>query len=324
MNVLITGGAGFIGSHLADRLINDGYEVSILDDLSTGTLDNLIQLRKAPGFDCVIGSVRNAVLVDDMVARADAVVHLAAAVGVKKIMDEPSQSILVNVNGTETVLASAAARGKPIIIASTSEVYGKSARIPFAEDDDVLLGPTSKARWSYAYAKAIDECLALAYVQEDRAHATVVRFFNTAGPRQTGRYGMVLPAFVDAALRNQPIEVHGDGNQRRCFAHVRDVVEVLSRLVAAGNVSGEVFNVGNDQEISILALAELVKMRTHSRSEIRFRPYVDVYGTGFEDMMRRVPDVSKLERFIGYRPRTGIEQLIDDVVAQKRNAFGLV
>ena len=323
MKILITGGAGFIGSHLAERLVTDGHGVLVLDNLSTGSLDNIVGLKGCPGFECVIGSVRDASLVQELVQTCDVTVHLAAAVGVRLILDKPSLSIHTNVNGTENVLHAASSRNKLVIIASSSEVYGKSKSMPFGENDDLVLGSTANLRWSYACAKALDECMALSYSQEKKLSAIIVRLFNTAGPRQTGHYGMVLPGFVNQALKGEPITVYGTGEQSRCFAHVADVVESLVRLMNAPSAFGEVFNVGNDQEISIEALAQRVKAVTASASTIQKVPYKEVYGAGFEDMVRRVPDVRKLERFIGYRPRTSLDRIIADVVAEQKAALGL-
>ncbi len=322
MKVFITGGAGFIGSHLCERLIADGHHAVVLDNLSTGSLDNLERVKDNFAFKCVIGSVLDANLVEDLVDECDIVIHLAAAVGVATIMNTPRQSLLSNVAGTETVLHAASRADKPILIASTSEVYGKSAQIPFNEADDIVLGPTAKIRWSYAYAKAVDECLAIAYAHEGKAKPIIARFFNTTGPRQTGRYGMVLPSFVVAALKNEPITVHGDGAQSRSFGHVADAVEAVMRLIKTPAAIGEVFNVGNDEEISILGLAEKVRAMAGSRSEIRMIPYDQAYGPGFEDMRRRVPDVRKLEAAIGFRPRTSLDQIITDVITEKRAALG--
>jgi nucleoside-diphosphate-sugar epimerase len=323
MKILITGGAGFIGSHLAERLVTDGHGVLVLDNLSTGSLDNIAGIKDRPGFECVIGSVRDASLVQELVQICDVTVHLAAAVGVRLILDKPSLSIHTNVNGTENVLHAASTRNKLVIIASSSEVYGKSKIMPFGENDDLVLGSTANLRWSYACAKALDECMALSYSQEKKLSAIIVRLFNTAGPRQTGHYGMVLPGFVNQALKGEPITVYGTGEQTRCFAHVADVVESLVRLMNAPSAFGEVFNVGNDQEISIEALAQRVKAVTASASAIQKLPYREVYGAGFEDMVRRVPDVRKLERFIGYRPRTSLDRIIADVVAEQKAALGL-
>jgi UDP-glucose 4-epimerase len=323
MKILITGGAGFIGSHLAERLVTDGHGVLVLDNLSTGSLDNIAGLKDRTRFECVIGSVRDASLVQELVQTCDVTVHLAAAVGVRLILDKPSLSIHTNVNGTENVLHAASTRNKLVIIASSSEVYGKSKIMPFGENDDLVLGSTANLRWSYACAKALDECMALSYSQEKKLSAIIVRLFNTAGPRQTGHYGMVLPGFVNQALKGEPITVYGTGEQTRCFAHVADVVESLVRLMNAPSAFGEVFNVGNDQEISIEALAQRVKAVTASASAIQKLPYKEVYGAGFEDMVRRVPDVRKLERFIGYRPRTSLDRIIADVVAEQKAALGL-
>ncbi len=321
MKILITGGAGFIGSHLTDRLLRDGHGVVILDNLSTGSLDNLKHLEGNTNFEMVIGSVRDVSLVQEMVERCDAVIHLAAAVGVKLILEKPSLSIHTNVNGTENVLHAAATGNKLVIIASTSEVYGKTEKTPFDENDDLVLGSTANLRWSYAVAKALDECLALSYSYEKKISVIVVRLFNTTGPRQTGYYGMVLPNFVNQALRGDPITVYGTGDQSRCFGHVADVVESLVRLLNSPNAVGEVFNVGNDVEITIEGLAQLIKEKTGSASEITKLPYKDVYGFGFEDMARRVPNVSKLEKFIGYRPHTPLDKIIDDVIAEQKAAL---
>lgn len=321
MKILITGGAGFIGSHLTDRLLRDGHGVVILDNLSTGSLDNLKHLEGNSKFEMVIGSVRDVSLVQEMVERCDAVIHLAAAVGVKLILEKPSLSIHTNVNGTENVLHAAATGNKLVIIASTSEVYGKTEKTPFDENDDLVLGSTANLRWSYAVAKALDECLALSYSYEKKISVIVVRLFNTTGPRQTGYYGMVLPNFVNQALRGDPITVYGTGDQSRCFGHVADVVESLVRLLNSPNAVGEVFNVGNDVEITIEGLAQLIKEKTGSASEIVKLPYKDVYGFGFEDMARRVPNVSKLEKFIGYRPHTPLDKIIDDVIAEQKAAL---
>ena len=323
MRILVTGGAGFIGSHLTERLLDMGHGVIVLDNLSTGSLDNLATVKDRQNFEMQIGSVRDAALVQELVERSDAVIHLAAAVGVKLILEKPSLSIHTNVNGTENILHAAANGNKLVIIASTSEVYGKAEKVPFAEDDDLVLGATANLRWSYAVAKMLDESLALSYSYEKRIRVIIVRLFNTTGPRQTGYYGMVLPNFVSQALKGEPITVHGTGDQSRCFGHVYDAVEALTRLLNAPNAIGEVFNVGNDEEISIEGLAERIRERTGSKSTIVKKPYKEVYGFGFEDMQRRVPDVRKLERFIGYRPRTPLNQIIDDVVAEQRAALGL-
>ena len=322
MKVLVTGGAGFIGSHLAERLVADGHRVVVLDNLSTGSLDNLASLKGRRDFECVIGSVRDASLVHELVQACDVTVHLAAAVGVKVILEKPSLSIHTNINGTENVLHAASSQKKLVIIASTSEVYGKNQNTPFSEDDDLVLGSTANLRWSYACAKALDECLALSYAHERKLSTIIVRLFNTTGPRQTGHYGMVLPAFVSQALKGEPITVYGTGRQSRCFAHVGDVVEALVRLMNTPSAYGEVFNIGNDQEITIEALAKKVKAACGSASIIEKHPYSEVYGPGFEDMARRVPDVRKLTRVIGYRPTTTLDRIIADVIDEQRAALG--
>jgi UDP-glucose 4-epimerase len=319
MNVLITGGAGFIGSHLSERCLREGWSVSVLDDLSTGSFDNIAHLKKSQKFHYTIDTVFNAPLVAQLVACCDFVFHLAAAVGVRLIVDSPVQSIETNVHGTEVVLRAAAKRRKRVVIASTSEVYGKNAKMPFSEEDDLVMGSTSKSRWSYACSKALDECLGFGYYKEFQVPVTIVRLFNTVGPRQTARYGMVLPTFVRQALINEPITVHGTGNQCRCFGFVLDCVEALVRIARTDHVVGEVLNIGNDEEITIAGLATLVKNRLHSRSEIVRIPYEEVYGPDFEDMFRRVPSLNKLERMIGYRPRTSLESIIDSIVAAMRS-----
>lgn len=323
MKALITGGAGFIGSHLAERMLRDGHKVVALDNLSTGSISNIQHLANNPNFELVIGSVRDASLVDELVGQTDLTIHLAAAVGVKLIMEKPSHSMHTNVNGTENVLHAAASRNKLVFIASTSEVYGKSVKTPFNEADDLVIGSTANLRWSYAIAKALDECLALSYAQERKIDTVIGRFFNTTGPRQTGRYGMVLPNFVTAALTDEPLVVHGTGTQSRCFAHVFDVVEAIMRLLNSRSAVGQVFNIGNDSEITIGDLAVKVRDVVGSKSEIRRIPYDEAYPQGFEDMLRRVPDVSKLERFTGFRPRTSLDTIIDDLIVEKRQALGL-
>ncbi len=318
MKVFITGGCGFIGSHLAERLLERGDRVQVLDDLSTGSMENIEHLVGRPGFAYRIGSALDAPLVAELVDGADITVHLAAAVGVKLIVEKPVHTIETNVRATEVVLGAAARKRKLVVVASTSEVYGKSTSFPFREDQDLQLGPTTHSRWAYACSKALDEWLALAYLREKGVPVIVTRFFNTVGPRQTGQYGMVLPSFAAQALRNEPITVYGSGEQSRCFGHVNDAVEALLRLMAAPGAIGEVFNVGATQEISIRALAEQVRDAAGSRSEIRLIPYGEAYAAGFEDMMRRVPDVTKLERVTGFRPSTSLEVIIRDVVADQR------
>lgn len=320
MRYLITGGAGFIGSHLTERLIAGGARVDVLDDMSTGCPENLHGIASDPKLKVVVGDILDARLVDKMAGECDIIVHLAAAVGVRTIMEQPKRSLLTNVTGTEHVLESADQHKKRVIIASTSEVYGKATKLPFSEEDDLVLGATANYRWSYACAKALDEHLTLAYVRQSDLDGVIVRFFNTTGPRQSGRYGMVLPNFVESALKNEPILVHGSGEQSRSFGHVKDVVEALDRLIKTESTRGEIFNVGNDEEVTILRLAERIRQMTGSRSEIKCIPYKDVYPEGFEDMKRRRPSVVKLEKFTGFRPRTSLDQIIADVIAEKRRA----
>jgi len=320
MNVLITGGAGFIGSHLAEGCLDRGWQVAVIDDLSTGSFRNIIHLKNRPGFSYTLDTVFNAGLVSELVDCADVVFHLAAAVGVRLIVDSPVRTIETNVHGTEVVLRAVAKKRKPVILASTSEVYGKNNAVPFHEDSDLVMGPTTKGRWSYACSKALDEFLGIAYYHEKDVPVTVVRFFNTVGPRQSGRYGMVLPTFVRQALLNQPITVHGDGNQSRCFGYVKDAVEVLTHIAASDSTAGEILNVGNDREITIRGLAEMVRERTGSRSEIVYVPYDQVWGPGFEDMYRRVPSLEKLRRMVGFAPSTPLEAIIDSVAAYLKSA----
>ena len=314
MNVLITGGAGFIGSHLAERCLAEGWRVAILDDLSTGAFENIAHLKSKPAFSYRIDSVFNEPVVAEMVDCADMVFHLAAAVGVKQIVNNLVSAIRTNVDGAEVVLRYAAKKGKPVMLASTSEVYGKSTRLPFREEDDVVLGSTKIGRWSYAVSKALDECLGLAYWSEQGLPVTVLRFFNTVGPRQTGRYGMVLPTFVRQALRGEPLTIHETGEQRRCFSYVGDVVEALVRLAQTPAAVGEVINIGNDQEVTINELAALVRETTGSPSRLEYRTYDQAYGPGFEDMERRVPCLEKLESLVHYRPTTPLDTIVRRVV----------
>jgi len=314
MNVLITGGAGFIGSHLAERCLAEGWRVAILDDLSTGAFENIAHLKSKPAFSYRIDSVFNEPVVAEMVDSADMVFHLAAAVGVKQIVNNLVSAIRTNVDGAEVVLRYAAKKGKPVMLASTSEVYGKSTRVPFREEDDVVLGSTKIGRWSYAVSKALDECLGLAYWTERGLPVTVLRFFNTVGPRQTGRYGMVLPTFVRQALRGEPLTIHETGEQRRCFSYVGDVVEALVRLAQTPAAVGEVVNIGNDREVTINELAALVREITGSPSRVEHVPYDQAYGPGFEDMERRVPCLEKLESLVHYRPTTSLEAIVRRVV----------
>jgi UDP-glucose 4-epimerase len=318
MRVFITGGAGFIGSHLAEKWIAEGAEVWILDDLSTGSMRNVDALVDNPRFHYRIGSVTNEELVASLVDRADVVYHLAAAVGVKLIVERPTHTIETNVRGAEVVLQCAAKKGKLTFVASTSEVYGKGVKLPFSEDDDLLFGSTTKSRWAYACSKAIDEYLALAYHRERDLPVIITRFFNTVGPRQVGRYGMVLPTFVRQGLAGEDITVFGSGEQRRCFGYVTEVVECLVKLARTQSALGQVFNIGNDHEISINALAELVRTRTGARSKIVHVGYDEAYPDGFEDMERRIPNVSKLVGAIGYRPSMKVEEITDRVIAHMK------
>ncbi len=321
MKVLITGGAGFIGSHLAERLLAEGADVMALDDLSTGAMANIDHLIGRDGFSHRIGSVTDAPLVAELVDRSDVTVHLAAAVGVRLIVERPVHTIETNVHGTEVVLGAVARKKKKILIASTSEVYGKGSRPPFSEDDDLVLGATTNSRWAYACSKALDEWLALAYARERDVPVVIVRLFNTVGPRQTGRYGMVLPTFAGQALLEEPITVFGTGEQSRCFAHVRDSVEAIVRLLEDPAAVGEVFNVGSDHEVTMNRLAELVREAAGSSSPIVHVPYDEAYPEGFEDIQRRVPDVGKLWRATGFRPAIPLEEIIEDVVAHRRAAL---
>ncbi len=319
MRALITGGAGFIGSHLAEALLGAGHEVYVIDDLSTGSIDNIQHLKDRPEFHYTIDTIENEPLLAELVDRSEVVFHLAAAVGVRLIVEEPVRTIETNVHGTEIVLKLANKKKKIVVVASTSEVYGKSTAVPFREDGDLTLGPTIKHRWAYACSKAIDEFLALAYWKERQLPVVVVRLFNTVGPRQTGRYGMVVPTFVRQALAGQPITVYGDGTQTRSFTYVGDVVGALVALVAEPRAIGQVFNVGNDREISIGALAETIRRMTHSSSPIVRIPYDEAYEAGFEDMARRVPDITKVRALIGYEPRVQLEQIIGEVVEYFRS-----
>jgi UDP-glucose 4-epimerase len=315
MRYLITGGAGFIGSHLTERLLDRGDRVVLLDNLSTGSVENIRHLKSSAGLQYHLDNIENRQLLAELVDDADIVVHLAAAVGVKLIVESPVRTIETNVNGTQLILEAACKKKKLVLTASTSEVYGKNANVPFQEDADLVLGPTTKGRWSYAASKALDEFLALSYWKEKKLPVIVVRLFNTVGPRQTGRYGMVVPNFVKSALDNSSIGIYGTGKQSRCFCDVRDTVEGLIRLMDTGRAVGEVVNVGNTEEITIEGLAHRVKERTHSSSAIEYIPYDRAYEPGFEDMMRRVPSVDKLEALTGFRPRTPLNEIIDRVAA---------
>jgi UDP-glucose 4-epimerase len=318
MRFLITGGAGFVGSHLAEELLERGHHVHVLDDLSTGSMANIEHLRSVQRFEYTIDSAENHRVVAEVVDSADAVYHLAAAVGVELIVESPVRTIETNVHCTEVVLAHAAKKRKPVFLASTSEVYGKSTELPFREDGDLLIGPTTLGRWAYACSKAIDEFLAVAYWRERRLPTVIGRLFNTVGPRQTGRYGMVIPRFVRQALAEQPITVHGDGTQRRCFMHVADAVRALADLMGDEAHYGQVFNIGSTEELSIGELAEHVRALTGSSSPIELLPYEEAYGAGFEDMMRRVPDVEKIHRAIGWRASHSLDQILDSVIEHQR------
>jgi len=315
MTSLITGGAGFIGSHLAEALVARGEEVIVLDDLSTGSVENLRHLRTHPSLHCFFESVRDRRLLAELVDESEVVFHLAAAVGVRRIIESPVRTIETNVGGTELVLEAAAKKTKLVFVASTSEVYGKNANAPFREDDDIVLGPTAKSRWSYATSKALDEFMALAYWKEKKLPVVIGRLLNTVGPRQTGRYGMVLPTFIGQALEGAPITVFGTGKQSRCFGHVSEAVKAILRLVRTDGAVGEVVNIGSDEEITIEDLARLVKQRTQSASPVHYVPYDEAYEPGFEDMARRVPSLEKLVRLAGFRPSTPLTAIIDDVVA---------
>jgi UDP-glucose 4-epimerase len=318
VKALITGGAGFIGSHLADALLAQGHEAMVLDNLSTGSIENIAHLKGRPGFAYTIDSVTNESLLAELIDQNDVVFHLAAAVGVKLIVEQPVHTIETNVHGTEVVLKHANKKKKLVFVASTSEVYGKSTDVPFREGADLVLGATVRHRWAYACSKLLDEFLALAYWKEKKLPVVVVRLFNTVGPRQTGQYGMVLPTFVRQALAGQPITVFGDGTQSRSFTYVADVVDALIKLAHEPRAVGEVFNIGNIEEVSIGALAQRVKALSKSDSPIQFIPYDEAYEAGFEDMPRRVPDISKVHALVGYEPRMGLDDIIRTVIEHFR------
>ena len=315
---LITGGAGFIGSHLADYLLERGEKVVVIDNLTTGRYSNIEHLEGRSGFRCYIEDVRHEQLIDELIRDCDRVYHLAASVGVRLIIDKPTESLINNIVSTERVLRSASRYRKPILITSTSEVYGKSKQDSFSEGDDRIMGATDKARWGYANSKSTDEFLAMAYYQETRLPVVIVRLFNTVGPRQTGQYGMVVPNFVSQALRGLPIPVHGDGSQTRCFCHVKDVVPALVELMTRPKAFGGVFNVGSDHEISIRDLAELVVKKAGSKSEIRYIPYEEAYPEGFEDMQRRVPNLKRVFLLIGFRPSRSLDDILTDVIQEQK------
>lgn len=318
MKILITGGAGFVGSHLADKLFNEGHEITVIDDLSTGRYSNVEHLEGEKNFRLIIDTVLNAKLMEELIRETDRVFHMASAVGVKLIMERPVKTIETIFRGTDVVLMFCSRYRKRVLVPSTSEVYGKSASVPFCEDDDLLTGSTDKHRWAYACAKTLDEFLALAHYKETRLPVVVVRLFNTVGPRQTGQYGMVVPNFVKSAVANEPLTVHGDGTQSRCFGHVLDIVEGLTRAIESPECFGQVINFGNDEEVSIEGLAKKAIAMTGSTSEIRYIPYDEAYGEGFEDMRRRVPSLEKAKRLVGYQPTRTLDDIINDVAEQFR------
>jgi UDP-glucose 4-epimerase len=323
MRFLITGGAGFVGSHLAEALLASGHRVHVLDDLSTGSIDNVRHLKSDSRFGYTIETCASTSLVAELVDEADVVYHLAAAVGVDFIVDSPVRTIETNIHCTEVVLTQASKKQKPVLIASTSEVYGKSTSLPFREDGDLVMGPSTTGRWSYACSKAMAEFLAVAYWKERKLPTVIARLFNTVGPRQTGRYGMVVPKFVGQALAGRPLTVYGNGAQTRCFCHVEDVVRVLVQLMALGDAAyGQVFNVGSQEETSILSLADRVRDKTSSKSEVHLIPYDVAHESGFEDTPRRLPDVSKLERAIGWVPQRLLDEILEDVISFQQTNLG--
>ena len=318
MRALITGGAGFIGSHLADRLLADGHSVVALDDLSTGSMENIEPLKSNPGFRYHVDSILNKPVLAELVDMADVVFHLAAAVGVRRIVEYPVRTIETNIMGSELVLEVAAKKHKRVLLTSTSEVYGKSTKVPFGETDDMVMGSTYNSRWSYACSKAVEEFLGLAYYRERKLPVTILRLFNTAGPRQTGHYGMVLPTFVNQALAGKPVTVFGTGDQSRCFCHVEDVIGGIVTCMATQKTAGEIFNLGSTEEVTIRALAEKVIARTGSSSAIQYVPYAEAYAEGFEDMERRLPDIRKAREWFGYAPKHSLDDIIQDVIDHAR------
>ncbi len=318
MKALITGGAGFIGSHLAERLLNNGDEVTILDDLSTGRLENIEGFRQHPQLQFVQGDIRDSTLVQLLASRCDIVFHLAAAVGVQLIADDPVRTIETNIAGTEVVLEAAHKFGRKILLASSSEIYGKSEKVPFAEDDDFVLGGTAFSRWAYACSKAVDEFLGQAFYQQYGLSVVIARFFNTIGPRQTGRYGMVVPRFVQWALKDEPLQIYGTGRQTRCFCYVQDLVDAIAGLMQCEQAAGQVFNIGSTEEISMEALADRVIAITASASRKEFVPYVAAYGRPIEDMMRRVPNTERIRRLVGWQPKTTLDQTLRTIVEYYR------
>lgn len=320
MKILITGGAGFVGSHLADRLVGEGHEITVIDDLSTGRYSNIGHLENHERFRLIIDTVLNAGLMEELIRETDRVYHMASAVGVRLIMEQPVKTIETIFHGTDVILGRCAKYRKRVLIPSTSEVYGKGISVPFREEDDLLTGATDKHRWAYACAKTLDEFLALAHYKETRLPVVVARLFNTVGPRQTGQYGMVVPRFVEAALKNEAIEVHGDGTQSRCFGHVSDVVDGLTKLIETPTCFGQVVNLGSDHEVTINDLAKRAIELTGSRSEIKYIRYDEAYGEGFEDMQRRVPSLDKAKRLIGYQPTRTLDDIINDVAGEMRES----
>ena len=323
MNVLITGGAGFIGSHLAEKLLNEGHTVWIIDDLSTGRLENVKHLMGNPKFKVAIDTIQNETVMDRLVSETDMIYHLAAAVGVELIVEHPVHTIETNIMGSEMVLKLANRYLKKVLIVSTSEVYGKSEKVPFKEDDDRVLGPTVRSRWCYSSSKAIDEYLALAYHKERGLPTVIVRLFNTVGPRQTGQYGMVIPRMVMRALKNEPLLVYGDGSQVRCFTYVTDVVNALTKLMQTPEAEGEIFNVGGNEPVTIMELAERIKKLANSQSEIKVIPYEEAFEEGFEDMKIRIPDLSKINKFIGYKPTYSLDEILGNVIDYYRQEMNL-
>ncbi len=317
MRYLVTGGSGFIGSHLCEKLIEQGHSVLALDDLSTGRYENVAHLENRPEFELRVASVTESRVVEHCVTECNAIFHLASAVGVKLVVEQPVKTIETIVGGTDVVLKAAARYRRPVLLTSTSEVYGKSEKIPFSEGDDCVMGPTTTRRWAYACAKALDEFLALAHWYQTRLPVVVARLFNTVGPRQTGQYGMVIPRFVSQGLRGEPITVFGDGTQSRCFGHVADIVGALTGLMGRPEACGQVYNIGNDEEITILQLAERIRLLTGGKSPIRMVPYGEAYTVGFEDMVRRVPDLRKIKALIGYCPTQTLDNILADVIAEQ-------
>ena len=319
MKILITGGAGFVGSHLADKMIDEGHEITVIDDLSTGRYSNIGHLEENGKFRLIIDTVLNDKLMEELIRETDRVYHMASAVGVRLIMEQPVKTIETIFHGTDVVLGLCSKYRKRVLIPSTSEVYGKGLSLPFREEDDLLTGATDKHRWAYACAKTLDEFLALAHFKETQLPVVVARLFNTVGPRQTGQYGMVVPRFVEAALKNEPIKVHGDGTQSRCFGHISDVINGLTKLLETPACFGQVINLGSDSEVTINDLAKKAIAMTGSTSELKYIPYSEAYGEGFEDMQRRVPSLEKAKRLIGYQPTRTLEDIINDVAGEVRS-----